>query len=151
MVSNYRAIILLNRLYYLTGDKQLKDTAADILARYGNTYERFSVSSGLYGSAVRWSIQDAVDIKIIGYESKSRQFLSKISSLYIPEKVINMLSLERDQLKITALGFPLKEAVYVCHGKRCSAPVENPDQVIKEVEKFLESGRTREKSVKNTI
>jgi uncharacterized protein YyaL (SSP411 family) len=141
-VSNYRAIILLNRLYYLTGDKKLKDTAGDILAHYGKTYERLSVSSGLYGSAIRWSSQDAVNIKIIGYESKSGRFLSKISSLYIPEKVINMLSLERDQLKITALGFPLKEAVYVCHGKRCSAPVENPDQVIEEVKRFLKSGGT---------
>jgi uncharacterized protein YyaL (SSP411 family) len=57
-----------------------------------------------------------------------------------------MMSLERDQQKITALGFPLKEAVYVCHGRRCSAPVENPDQVIEEVKRFLESGRAGKKT-----
>jgi uncharacterized protein YyaL (SSP411 family) len=135
--SNYKAIILLNRLYYLLGDEKLKDTAGDILAHYGNVYERFSVSSGLYGSALRWSIQDPVDIKIIGHESKSDQFLARISSMYLPEKVISMLSLQRDKAKITSLGFPLKEAVYVCHGKRCSAPVENPDQMIEEVKRFL--------------
>jgi uncharacterized protein YyaL (SSP411 family) len=57
--------------------------------------------------------------------------------MYLPEKVISMLSLQRDKAKITSLGFPLKEAVYVCQGKRCSAPVENPDQMIEEVKRFL--------------
>ncbi len=42
------------------------------------------------------------------------------------------------------LGYPLREAVYICAGKRCSKPVKDPAGLRQELEQFIEGLRSAE-------
>ena len=64
--------------------------------------------------------------------------------IYIPRKVVKVLSLKKDESTIARLGYPLEESLYLCAGKKCFAAVTKPEKVADEVRKYAE-GLKKEK------
>ncbi len=137
-LSNYRALIFLSRLYYMNENKRLKKIIDDESVTLKNSYEKFAPSAALYGTALKWNLKEPVLITVITDDNKKDEFLSEINKVFIPQKVVRILSLKWDKDRIKALRFPSEEAVYVCSGKRCSSPVTRPGDLIAEMKRFLE-------------
>jgi uncharacterized protein YyaL (SSP411 family) len=74
-----------------------------------------------------WMVGEPVQITILGDGEGIRNYLSTISRLSVPEKVVRVLSLSEDAKEIKKLNYPVQEAVYLCVGKRCSAPITSTD------------------------
>jgi uncharacterized protein YyaL (SSP411 family) len=68
----------------------------------------------------------------------ARKYLSVINSVYVPEKVVRVLSLSEDAAEITKLKYTFKESVYLCAGKRCSAPIAKTGHLKEELIRFME-------------
>jgi uncharacterized protein YyaL (SSP411 family) len=68
----------------------------------------------------------------------ARKYLSVINGVYVPEKVVRVLSLSEDAGEIIRLKYTLKESVYLCAGKRCSAPLSETEHLKEELIRFIE-------------
>jgi uncharacterized protein YyaL (SSP411 family) len=136
--SNYRAVILISRLYYVYRNKELKSIVNDALPRLSTLHNNFIPSVALYGKALKWNLTGPIEIKIIA-NGKANIFLSQLTKVYIPEKSVEVLSLVRDARKIEQNGYAHEEAAYLCAGKQCSAPIRNPSELIDEMRTFLKS------------
>lgn len=144
ILFNYRAVIFLSRLYYNNRTEQIKSIIEGINSKLKTVYERYGPSAALYGTALRWRLEEPLEITIIG-EDTSSKFLLPINKIYIPQKVVKILSLKKEKERIKELGYPLIEAVYVCLGKNCSAPMTKPEDFISGIKKFIEIPRQKEK------
>jgi len=136
--ANYRAMIFLSRLYYMNEDKHLKKFIDDVNTTLRNSYEKFAPSAAFYGTALKWNMEEPVVITIIADDSKAGEFLSEMNKVYIPQKVVKILSLRRDRDRVKELRFPLEEASYLCWGKKCSVPITRPEDLTREIKRFLE-------------
>jgi len=136
-LSNYRAVILLNRLYYHNGDEKLKNIINSANSRFRTVYEEYGSSVALYGTALRWSLEAPLVVTIIARDKNVGRFLLQVNKMYIPQKVVEILSLERERERIRALGYPVEEAAYACSGKRCSPAFTEPDRLIAGIKRFM--------------
>jgi uncharacterized protein YyaL (SSP411 family) len=143
-LSNYRAVIFLTRLYYNKGSEKMKKIIDETSAKLRNTYEHFEPSAPLYGTALRWSLEEPLGITIVSNGKKAGRFLLEVNKIYIPQKVVTILSLKRDRDRIKKLGYPLEEAAYVCSGKRCSPAFSRPEALITGIKRFMENLNRRD-------
>jgi uncharacterized protein YyaL (SSP411 family) len=136
-LANYRALHLLGRLEYLGENKKLKKVRDDVLATFAGEYARFTPYAAAYGNALLWAVSDPVEITIVTDGSKINDILAAVRNRYIPEKVLRVLSITSDQEEIKRLRYPLKKAVYLCAGKRCSKPITRPEQLKTTLRQFM--------------
>jgi len=136
--SNYRAVIFLIRYYHFSRDKALEPLIKRTLVHFRNIYGKYPPSAPLYGTALRWHIKGPVEIVVISDKQKAGNFLKKISSVYLPRKVIRVLYLEKDREDIEKLTYPMEEAVYACAGRKCSEPFYSPEEAAQGIKKFME-------------
>jgi uncharacterized protein YyaL (SSP411 family) len=144
-VSNYRALILLNRLYYHNGDEELKSIIDSANSRGRTVYQEYGPSAPLYGTALRWRLETPLVVTIIARDQNVGRFLLQVNKMYIPQKIVTILSLERERDRIRTLGYPAEEAAYVCSGKRCSPAFAGPDRVIAGIKRFMENLNRKDK------
>jgi uncharacterized protein YyaL (SSP411 family) len=140
-LANYRAIRFLGRLVYTGDDMKLKEARDAALASLSGEYRKFTPHAGIYGTALLWIAVEPVQITILAEGDGARRYLSAINSVYVPEKVMRVLSLSDDAAVIKALKYPLQEAVYLCAGKRCSAQITKPDKLNAELKRFISALR----------
>lgn len=136
--ANFEAAVFLERLYRYNGDRSLKQVADAVIARLDKGCERFGPAAAVCGSALRWEIQEPFEVVVVSHDRPGR-FLSEVNRVFIPEKVVKVLSLKKDREEVKRLGYPLEEALYVCSVRRCLASVKRPQEVRKRVKKFMES------------
>ncbi len=136
-LANYRALHLLGRLEYLGENKKLKKVRDDVLATFAGEYARFTPYAAAYGNALLWAVSDPVEITIVTDGGKIKDILAFVRNIYIPEKVLKVLSVTSDQEEIKRLRYPLKKAVYLCAGKRCSKPITRPEQLKTTLKQFM--------------
>jgi uncharacterized protein YyaL (SSP411 family) len=139
--ANYHAILFLGRFRGFTGDEKLKEMLFTTAARFRGVYERFGPVAPLYGEALRWIIGEPVEVTIIADGARLDAFLSEVNGVYIPGKVVRVFSPREDRNKIKEHGYPVKEAVYLCAGKKCSRPFENPRTMAGGMYAFLDTLR----------
>jgi uncharacterized protein YyaL (SSP411 family) len=137
-VSNFHAAVLLQRLFRRNGDVSLKRAGNAAVTAMGKSCERFGPAAPVCGSAIRWELQDPFEITIVAGERPER-FLSEVNKIFLPEKVVRILSTRRDKAEIAGLGYPFEEALYLCFGKRCMAPVKRPKEVTEQINRFMKS------------
>jgi uncharacterized protein YyaL (SSP411 family) len=137
-VSNFHAAVLLQRLFRQYGDLSLKRAGNAAVTALGKSCERFGPAAPVCGSAIRWELQDPFEINIVAGERPER-FLSEVNKIFLPEKVVRILSMKKDKAEITRLGYPFEEALYLCFGKRCLAPVRRPKEVSEQIIHFMKS------------
>ena len=136
-LANYRAVRFLSRLAF-TGEygklKEVRDAVAESIA---GEYEKFAPLAGTYGTVLLWMAGEPVQITILGDGEGIRNYLSTIDRLFVPEKAVRVLSLSADVKEIKKLKYPLQEAVYLCVGKRCSAPITSTEDLKAGLKDFL--------------
>lgn len=137
-LANYRAVCFLSRLVLAGEDEKLKDIRDLVLESISREYETYSPHAGIYGTTLLWIVGEPVQITILADAKGVRNYLSIINRLSAPEKVVRVFSLSEDAKEIKKLKYPLQEAVYLCVGKRCSAPIENPEDLKPRLREFLE-------------
>jgi uncharacterized protein YyaL (SSP411 family) len=136
-VSNLRAAVFLLRISGYQEDATLKGQAARAIAQTRGDCERIGPAAGFCGTAFEWQAREPLEIVIITARGPER-FLAAVNRIYIPLKVLRVLSLKKDEAAIARLGYPLKESLYLCSGKRCFAAVTKPGNVAAEVRKYME-------------
>jgi len=142
-VSNLRAAVFLLRISGYQEDEKLKELANRAIARTKDDCERIGPAAGFCGTAFEWQLRKPLEIVIIT-SGGPEQFLAAVNSIYIPRKVVKVLSLKKDDAAIARLGYPLEESLYLCAGKKCFAAVTEPEKVADEVRKYAE-GLKKEK------
>ncbi len=138
--DNFLAAIFLEKLYRSTGDVSLKQLADAVIARMNEGCENFGPAAPVCGTALKWAIQEPLEIVVVSAGAPER-FLSEVNRVFVPEKVVKVLSLKKDRQEVEGLGLPLREGLYLCTGRRCLASVERPKDVRGAVKKFIESLR----------
>jgi uncharacterized protein YyaL (SSP411 family) len=126
-LANYRAVRFLSRLAF-TGEYDKLNVVRDIVtASISREYEKFSSQAGTYGTVLLWIVGEPVQIIVLADGKGARNYLTMINRLSVPEKAMRVLSLSDDAKEIKKLNYPLREAVYLCVGKRCSAPITSAE------------------------
>ena len=123
----------------MNGDKKLKEIIDGVNAKLKNTYQKFAPSAAFYGMALRWNLEEPVEITIVTDDTQPEEFLGEINKMFIPQKVVKIFSSTRDKDCIQALRLPLEEAVYVCSGKKCSVPITRAKDLIMGIKRFLDT------------
>ncbi len=136
-LANYRAIRFLSRLAFTGEVKRLKEVRDAVFATISGEYQRFAPQAGAYGNSAYWIAVEPVQIMILADGEGARKYLSVINSVYVPEKVVRVLSLSEDAGEITKLKYTFKESVYLCAGKRCSAPIAKTEHLKEELIRFM--------------
>jgi hypothetical protein len=136
-LANYRAIRFLGRLAYTGEVKRLKEVRDAVVATMSGEYQRFAPQAGAYGNSAIWIAGEPVQIMILADGEGARKYLSVINSVYVPEKVVRVLSLSEDAEEIIRLKYTLKESVYLCAGMRCSAPISETEHLKEELIRFI--------------
>ena len=126
-LANYRAVRFLSRLGFTGEYDKLKVVRDIVTASISREYEKFSPQAGTYGTVLLWIVGEPVQIIILADGDVARNYLSTINRLSVPEKAVRVLSLSEDAKEIKKLNYPLREAVYLCVGKRCSAPITSAE------------------------
>jgi uncharacterized protein YyaL (SSP411 family) len=91
-----------------------------------------------YGIALQWVTSEPVEVLVLADGSRMREYLAAINKVYVPEKVIRVLSLSEEKEEIRSYGYKVRESVYLCAGKRCSKPIKDPGKLKEELKSFLE-------------
>jgi len=142
-LANYRAIRFLGRMLYveeLLDQKMIRDAA---LAALSGTYQDFTPNAAAFGNALLWAVGDPVEITVIAKGKAARSYLAAIRGVYVPKKSIRVLSIAEDGALIKKLGYPKREAAYLCVGKRCSKPVTDPGKLKENLRRFLDQSGKR--------
>jgi uncharacterized protein len=137
-LANYRSIRFIGRMLYLEGFEDQKKIRDEALAAFSGTYQDFTPNAAAYGNALLWALGDPIEITIIANGRAARSYLAAIRGVYVPKKIVRVLSAAEDGDLIKKLGYPKREAVYFCAGKRCSKPVTNPVKANEALKRFLE-------------
>jgi uncharacterized protein YyaL (SSP411 family) len=137
-LSNFHAAVLLQRLFRQNGDLSLKRAGNATVTAMKKSCERFGPAAAVCGSAIRWELQDPFEIVIVARERPER-FLTEVNRIFVPEKVVRILSIKKDKAEIARLGYPFEEALYLCFGKRCLASVKRPKDVSEKINHFMKN------------
>jgi len=136
-LANYRAVRFLSRLAFTGEYEKLKEVRDAVAVSTSGEYEKFAPLAGTYGTVMLWMVGEPVQITILGEGEGIRNYLSTINRLSVPEKVVRVLSLSEDVKEIKKLKYPLQEAVYLCVGKRCSAPITSAEGLKAGLKDFI--------------
>jgi len=137
-LANYRAIRFMGRMSYVSESTDQQKIRDEALAALSGTYQDFTPNAAAYGNALLWAVGDPIEITIIAKGKAARSYLSAIREVYMPKKSVRVLSIAVDGALIKKLGYPKKEAVYLCAGKRCSKPITAPGKLKQELKQFVE-------------
>jgi uncharacterized protein YyaL (SSP411 family) len=140
--DNFEAAVLLEKLSHFGGTESLRQVARDAISRMNADCERFGPAAALCGTALTWELRDPYEVVVVSDGNPGR-FLSELNRVFIPEKVVKILSLKKEAEEIKRLGYPPEEAVYLCAGRRCLASVKRPQDVRNKVREFLEALASR--------
>lgn len=137
-LANYRSIRFLGRMLSVEKSQEQEKLRDEALAALSGTYQDFTPNAGAYGNALLWAVEDPVEITVIAKGKTAKAYLAAIRGVYVPKKSVRVLSIAKDGDLIKKLGYPKREAAYLCAGKRCSKPITAPRKLKGELRRFLE-------------
>jgi uncharacterized protein YyaL (SSP411 family) len=139
-LANFRAILFLSRLAFTGEYKGLKEVRDAAVTTLSGEYRRFTPQAGIYGNALLWYLGEPVQITVLSDgRDDAREYLSSINSVYVPEKVVRVLSISSDAQEIKEQGYPSREAVYLCVGKKCSMPISKYENLTLRLKNFMDT------------
>lgn len=136
--SNLSAAVFLLRIYGYREDAGLKGLAASAIAQENYNCETVGLASAFCGEAFEWQLRPPLEILLVT-AGRPEPFLKAVNSVFVPLKVVKVLSLKKDKAAIARLGYPMEESLYLCSGKRCYAAVTKPGEVAAQIRRYLES------------
>ena len=136
--DNFEAAVFLEELSRYRGTESLRQIARDVISRVNKDCDRFGPAAAVCGIALTWEHREPFEVVVVA-DGDPGKFLSEVNRVFIPEKVVKILSLKKDAEEIKRLGYPREEALYLCAGRRCLASVGRPEDVRVKVKKFVEA------------
>lgn len=136
--SNLSAAVFLLRISGYREEFGLKDLAVSAIARENYNCETVGLASSFCGEAYAWQLLPPLEALLVT-AGKPETFLEAVNSVFVPLKVVRVLSLKKDKAAITRLGYPMEECLYLCSGKRCYAAVTKPGEVAPQIKRYLKS------------
>ncbi|MEJ2696498.1 MAG: DUF255 domain-containing protein [Candidatus Sulfobium sp.] len=136
--SNLNAAVFLRRISGYREEAGLKALAASAIAKEDYNCETVRPASAFCGEAFEWQLRPPLEIVLVT-AGRPGPFLKAVNSVFVPLKVVKVLSPKKDKAAIALLGYPMEERLYLCSGKRCYAAVTKPGEVAAHMKKYLES------------
>ena len=137
--ANCRAANFLARFSRYSRDRMVKDAVTAVLTTYSAFYRGHVPQAPAYGSTLRWAMNDPMEVVILADGGRVTEYLAAAGRVFVPEKVVRVLSLVEDREEIKSYGYKARESVYLCAGKRCSKPIADPGKLRGEIRHFLET------------
>jgi uncharacterized protein len=139
--ANYRAARFLARVSHQSRDRKGMEIVNAVLTTFSATYRDYAAQAPAYGMALRWIVNDPVEVVILADSGRMKEYLAAAGRVSVPEKVVRVLSLTDDREEIKSYGYKAQESAYVCAGKRCSKPVKDPGKLGEELKRFLDAAQ----------
>jgi uncharacterized protein YyaL (SSP411 family) len=136
--DNFEAAVLCERLSRVEGTESLRRMADAVMSAMHEDCEKFGPAAALCGAALTWQLREPFEVLVVSDGDPGR-FLAEVNRVFVPDKVVRVLSLKTDAEEIRRLGYPPEEALYLCAGRRCLASVKRPQDVRNKVREFLKA------------
>jgi uncharacterized protein len=129
------------RLSWISGDEHYLKIAGETLDLFNQDYERYALAASIYGLAVDSYLNGPIGITIVA-GPKSKEFMQLKNSalkVYSARRYLSYLNPAKDSERISTLGYDKTiPAAYVCVGKTCGPPIQDPTQLEPSVTSLLE-------------
>ena len=123
----------LARMARLTGKQDYLELARSTLEAFAPDYADYGYFAASYALAVERVLQDPVEMVIVGspLDTRARELRVGCLRIYEPRRELIQLDPAADAERIAERGFPAgdRPTLYVCIGRRCSAPISDPAQI----------------------
>lgn len=138
------------RLYHLTYESNYLERAEKIIKRVIKDVQNNPFVFPNMLVALDFYFTEIIKIVIVTPENKSgseETFLNKIRNKFIPNKVLSIVS-EGESIRRSQEGLSLfkgkkapnqKPTAYVCKGKKCYRPIQDPEEFLKLIEHISSS------------
>jgi len=139
--ENSLLAIALLRLSWISGHEHYSKIAGETLNLFNQDYERNALAASIYGLAVDSYLNGPIGITIVaGPKSKElAQLKNSALKVYPARRYLSYLNPTKDSERISTLGFDkTRLAAYVCVGKTCGPPIQDPTQLEPSVTSLLE-------------
>ena len=137
--ANAVAVMVLEKLYFLTGSKEYLDKAEATLKALAPQAEHTGFFAATYAVALDFHQQGPLKIIIAGGDKKAREKLRETAlEIFHPYKVVKVISPEEALTSyidpaIQAIAAGSKDSekakAYVCQGETCQRPVSNAGEL----------------------
>lgn len=156
--SNPAAAIVLDKLYYLTGEEKYRQRAEATLEAFAGAASGFGPSASTYGLAVNYHINHPAQVVIVGRRSNPQTLaLWKAAlSAYRPEKIVLLHDIDHAKTNkrlAPSIATVVQNAkldgqpqAYICIGSVCSPPTNSPEKITELLRTFSPSPPSEKKS-----
>ena len=131
---NASAVLLFDRLYYLTDENRYRDYAEKTLRYFGAVAEKYGLYAATYFLAVHSHLKYPLRVVVVGEKSSSKvqELLRAAEKIYRPHKVV--IQVDPSEAEVTPLlSQVIREMVkvkspvaFVCVGTSCTEPTDDP-------------------------
>ena len=122
------------RLAALTGDDAWRRSAVRALEGFAGEYRQWGQFAAAYATAVARALSEPLVVTVVSPAGDAGALWKVARAATDPA-----LSLHRvdpsDRERLERLGFPARTAAYVCVGTACSAPIDDPAALERELER----------------
>jgi len=129
------------RLYHLTREEDYRTIAQGTLEAFVSAYPHMGYFAAGYARQVDTLLNPPSEVNIVGDVISASGLHRAALWLDVPSRVIQVLDPGRDRERREALSLPAEPspAAYVCFGTMCSAPVSEPDGLMKTVRQMQQA------------
>lgn len=145
--ANAVAAMVLDRLYYMTGEKSYREYAEKTLEVFAETAPRYGYFVAAYARALDFHLEEPPKVVLVGdkNDSQFRYLLWAAHEVYRPGKIV--IPLELDEIRDPALSENLRILLesqesenlplsFVCAGQMCASPTNKIEDLKKIIRCF---------------
>jgi len=133
------------RLSWITGEDRFSELASKTLQLFIESHERHGLMAAAYGIAMDALLDGPIGITIVGsLKLKATQSFKAQALKTIPaRRYILYLDKSKDSSRIEELGYTADgQRAYVCVGKVCGPPLDDPAQIDRSITSLLQAINT---------
>ena len=125
------------RLTAHTGDERYRDNALHMLAAWLPYYQRYGVGAAPYGAALLRTAERPEHVAIVGgrEDDATRRLHAAALAATRPLGTVQLLDPDNTadgrHIAAAGLGGRPRPAAYVCRGRTCEAPTEDPAELVR--------------------
>ncbi len=126
---------VLLRLAALTGDEGWRQSAVRALEGFVGEYRQWGQFAAAYASAVARALTEPLVVTVVGpSDDRTAQALWQVARASTdPAGAFQRVDPTTDPERLEHLGYPVGTAAYVCIGSLCSAPMDDPATLEREL------------------